>query len=241
MKPTTCDNITTYSFDNFADHIKVLNVVSSRLGGTSGEKFRSLNIAFHVGDNKEYVINNRKLLSEVLSVSREALTCGEQVHGAQVRIVTVDSVGRGSGSLMDAFPATDSLITDIPETPLLIQTADCAAVSFYDPVSSAVGIAHAGRKGAESEITVKTIEAMHNAYGSCAENLIVGIGPCIYPCCYDMDLPGLIKKQLLAAGVKPENIEESKICTSCNNDIFYSYRADNKTTGRFGNIIMLQK
>ncbi len=241
MKPTTNDNISTYSFDAFAEYPEMLNIASSRLGGISQGSYSSLNIAFHVDDNENAVLENRKLLCKALSIDADTLTCGEQVHGAQVEAVTEKSAGKGSRSLQDAFTDTDSLITNVPKVPLLIQTADCAAVSLYDPVNHAIGIAHAGRKGTESEIVIKTTEEMHDIYGTCTENLVVSIGPCIYPCCYDMDLPSLIKAQLLESGVKPENIEESGICTSCNNDIFFSYRADGKKTGRFANIVMIQK
>lgn len=241
MKQTKQGNITTYSFEIFDKYPEILNIASARLGGVSKGDFSSLNIAFHVVDDPKNVTRNRKLLADALQINAEALTCGEQVHDAQVEVVTSKSAGRGSGSLEDAFQSTDSLITNVSGVPLMIQTADCAAVSFYDPVNHAIGIAHAGRKGTTDEIVLKTIETMHDTFGTCSENLVVGIGPCIYPCCYDMDLPGLIREQLLTAGVKPENIEESGICTSDNNDIFYSYRADGKTTGRFANIIMLQK
>ncbi len=241
MKSTTNDNITTYYFNIFDRYPEVLNFALSRLGGMSQGEYGSLNIAFHVGDTPEHVLENRKLLADAILIDADAFTCGEQVHGAQVAVINAKTAGRGAKSLADAIPGTDSLITNVPGVPLMIQTADCAAVSLYDPKNQAIGVAHAGRKGSEAEITLKTMEAMHDTYGSCAENLVVGIGPCIYPCCYDMDLPGLIKEQLLAAGVKPENIEESRICTSCDNDIFFSYRADDRVTGRFANILMLRE
>jgi polyphenol oxidase len=241
MKHRKTGDISTFSFDLFNMYPEVLNTATTRLSGTSKGDYSSLNIAFHVDDDPKLVKKNRKLLSEALHINSSRLTCGQQVHGARVEVVTANSAGRGSESLADAFKGVDSLITDLYDTPLLIQTADCAAVSIYDPANHAIGIAHAGRVGAEKEIVLKTIEAMRDNFGSCANNLIVGIGPCIHKCCYDMDLPGLIHEQLLTTGVKPESIEESDICTSDNNDLFFSYRADGKVTGRFANIIMLQK
>jgi copper oxidase (laccase) domain-containing protein len=48
------------------------------------------------------------------------------------------------------------------------------------------------------------------------------------------------KIQLLAAGLKEQNIEVSKLCTGCANDRFYSFRTEGDT-GRFGAGIMLKK
>jgi YfiH family protein len=40
------------------------------------------------------------------------------------------------------------------------------------------------------------------------------------------------RRQLVAAGVPPKNIEVSRLCTKCNNDLLFSYRAEKGRTGR---------
>jgi polyphenol oxidase len=47
-----------------------------------------------------------------------------------------------------------------------------------------------------------------------------------------LDLAEANRQQLLAAGVSARNIEVSKLCTRCNNDLLFSYRAENSKTGR---------
>ena len=42
------------------------------------------------------------------------------------------------------------------------------------------------------------------------------------------------KEQLEETGIPIQNIEVAKICTKCNNTLFFSSRHDNGRTGRFG-------
>jgi len=47
-----------------------------------------------------------------------------------------------------------------------------------------------------------------------------------------LDLVEANRQQLLAAGVPKKNIESSPLCTNCNPDILFSYRAEKGKTGR---------
>jgi polyphenol oxidase len=47
-----------------------------------------------------------------------------------------------------------------------------------------------------------------------------------------LDLARANRRQLLAAGVPGKNIEVSELCTKCNNDLLFSYRAEKGKTGR---------
>ncbi len=47
-----------------------------------------------------------------------------------------------------------------------------------------------------------------------------------------LDLAEANRRQLLAAGLLAKNIEVSKLCTKCNNDLLFSYRAEKGKTGR---------
>ena len=51
------------------------------------------------------------------------------------------------------------------------------------------------------------------------------------------DLPEANRRRLEAAGVK--HVEPSGLCTACRTDLFYSHRAENGQTGRFGAILIL--
>lgn len=47
-----------------------------------------------------------------------------------------------------------------------------------------------------------------------------------------LDVAEANRRQLLAAGVPPKNIEVLQFCTMCNNDLLFSYRAEIGRTGR---------
>jgi YfiH family protein len=49
-----------------------------------------------------------------------------------------------------------------------------------------------------------------------------------------VDLHAANRRQLLAAGLLPEHVEVSDLCTGCRTDLFYSYRVERRETGRFG-------
>jgi copper oxidase (laccase) domain-containing protein len=57
---------------------------------------------------------------------------------------------------------------------------------------------------------------------------------------YYLDISKILKMQLLACGIKDKNIEISKECSCCNNDKYFSYRA-NKNDGRFAGVILMKK
>jgi len=105
---------------------------------------------------------------------------------------------------------------------------------------------------------------MEKEFGSLAENIVVGIGPSIGPCCYKVG-PDIISQfentfhttkglivnksddgtgyldlwkanldQLIHAGIERSNIELARICTQDNSALFFSYRHQQGDTGRFG-------
>ncbi len=56
-----------------------------------------------------------------------------------------------------------------------------------------------------------------------------------------LDLWETNRNQLLLAGLQPNHIEVSGICTSCQKEHFYSYRAEQGKTGRFPSILALRR
>lgn len=51
---------------------------------------------------------------------------------------------------------------------------------------------------------------------------------------YHFDLPAANKKLMLKAGILPENLEVSDLCTCCHEDLFYSYRRSSKAGEKSG-------
>lgn len=112
----------------------------------------------------------RNLLSESSGVPEHWATV-EQVHGDDVVRV------RGPGG---AGPA-DALWTTTKDLALAIFTADCFGVVLGGP--GAVGVAHAGWRGARSEIVSLLRREMEIAgHGP----VRAAIGPGIGPCCFEV-------------------------------------------------------
>ena len=57
---------------------------------------------------------------------------------------------------------------------------------------------------------------------------------------YYIDTLEINRQILLEAGLKEENIIDSKICTVCNSDVFHSYRAERDLSGRAISLISMK-
>lgn len=241
-----------------------------RLGGVSAGDFASFNLAFHVGDRPEQVRKNRQKMVTLINGDLASLVAAEQVHGHHVSVVGLRERGRGSTAYDSALPGTDALITNVPGIILSTYYADCVPVFFLDPVHKAVALAHAGWKGTVQQIVVHTVKKMTALYGTNPAECLAAIGPSIGKCCFQvdepvwkqfartienynkfssfrvpekwfLDLPGINEHLLIQNGFRRENITQSGLCTSCHNDIFFSYRKDGGKTGRQAALIMLKE
>ncbi len=225
---------------------------TDRWNGVSKSPYNTLNLALHVGDKKEDVFKNRRLLAKELGVDSESFAWMNQVHSD-----TIVTVTKGVEVL-----ETDGLITTQPELSLMVLVADCVPILFYDPRQKIIAVAHAGREGSFLNIAGKMILKLEKEFNSSPQDVKVFLGPSIQKECYRVDqkiikrferqwgkkyiyhhinlnLPLLNQDQLLKTGVKKENISSSKICNHCDQNYFSYRRAKNNQTGRFAGIIKL--
>jgi YfiH family protein len=181
----------------------------------------------------------------VEATGAERLLLLRQVHGVRV-------VFPGDG---EERPEADGWAGCPEEGVLLgVLTADCLPALLCHPPSRTVGLAHAGWRGAAAGVASAALKAM----GVAAEEVVAALGPSIHSCCYQvgeevaaavgrasphlsrwpdqpgryrLDLPGLVRGQLVEAGMKPSAIEVLPLCTACRADLFYSHRRD-RSRGR---------
>jgi copper oxidase (laccase) domain-containing protein len=152
------------------------------------------------------------------------LLTAQQIHGDKIAIVD-RSFDHDTG-----FAGCDGLITNQRRIALGIHVADCCAIYIVDPKTPAIGLVHSGKKGTELAIVSKAIQQMRERFGSDPAELIVQLSPCIRPPHYEIDFAAKIIEQFRASGVK--NIHDSGVCTACDIDHYYSYRAEKGKTGR---------
>ncbi len=246
-----------YQTNILKEFSSITHAFTTKDGGVSNEPYSSLNLAFHVGDEKSDVIKNHSLLAKELNYNVNSLVHMKQIHSNLVHIV--DEKDDFSNP-----PMCDALITDKKETPLMVMSADCAPILFYDDVKKVIAVAHAGRQGTFHNIVSNVIESFQRNYQSNSKDIYAAIGASIGVCCYEvgeeinkealkrgyhyamtqrddsfyLDVTSILKVQLLTSGMLEENIEISQECSCCKNDRYFSYRADG-ITGRFAGVLVL--
>jgi YfiH family protein len=258
-------------FANLSKHKGIRHFVSTRTGGFSNSPYNSLNLALHVGDDPDKVLKNRKRLAQAIGIPLDQFTIAKQIHSGTVTVISEAMKGRGSTNQEDAVEATDAMVTDVPGICLIILVADCVPMLFFDPARNVIAAAHAGWRGTLQFIALHTARAMEKDFGCSPHDILVGMGPSIGPCCYEvgpeviaqakavlssrqeyirheskdgkgyLDLQEANRDQLVEAGIRRENIETANQCTSHNAHIFFSYRHQQGETGRFGAGICMVK
>lgn len=217
------------------------------------------NMSLFYGDTKDSLNNRRDFLNN-LGIDYRDLVCAQQIHGSNIKDIKEEDRGRGALSYTDAIASTDAFITDKKNLPLAIFTADCLSLFLFDPITPSVGLIHAGWRSTKEAITTQAIQLMKEKFSTPAEDLRVGFGPAIRNCCcqvgeefnnfspedivkrngyYYLDLIQINKKQALELGVKDKNIIDCRICTSCQNKEFFSYRREGDICSRMMSVIML--
>lgn len=190
-----------------------------------------------------------------LGIEKSSLARLEQVHKGKVVKIGKKTV------LSKEISGCDAAVTDVKGIALSVRTADCLPIFLYDPLNGAIGIAHAGWRSTKERLAGNTVEAMNENFKSEPSRMIIGLGPAIRQCCYEVnseflvhfpdsvvkmahryyfDLVGENVEQLISCGVLSKNIYDCGVCTSCRNDEFYSYRREKDKAGRILSVIMLK-
>ena len=219
---------------------------STRLGGVSEGAFASLNLGILTEDDPASVVENRVRLCDAVGADPDGATMAWQRHGA----IVARAQSRGIVMPGTVYDHCDGLWSDEPGRAMLLLTADCLpiAVARTGGGRPAVEILHAGWRGLLAGLVVAGVRAIG------ARGLRAVIGPSIGPCCYEvgeevadpfrqafgedvvrdgkLDLWTAAERALRAAGC--EHVDRFDICTSCEEDRFFSHRRDHGRTGRQG-------
>lgn len=186
---------------------------STRKGGVSSGQYATLNLGFNKGDSHDAVMDNFKRLCRALDIDPCDTVFSDQVHGDRVAMVGAGDRGKGAFRKSDILRA-DGLMTGEERVALVTFYADCVPLFFLDPVHRAIALSHAGWRGTVACIGARTLEAMGREFGTRPGECLVGIGPSIGPCCFEVDHPvaqqfALIFKKYRDAIIKP-GIEPGK-------------------------------
>lgn len=203
------------------------------------------NLALHVGDDAQAVLQRRRDLMSSLSLPSDPAWL-EQIHSNHCVIVE-----------SDPQRTADAAITRSNAQPLAIMTADCLPILLCDKAGTEIAAIHAGWKGLLNGIVENTLYKLH----ANPNELLAWIGPAICEQCYETgeemrdayisrypftkaafsnktlrphtNLPKLAQLILNNSGVTA--VTQSQACTFCE-DEFYSYRR-HAQTGRIATLI----
>lgn len=246
-----------------AENIAVPHAFTTRFGGVSEGYLSSLNIGTSRGDTREHVEENYAILGRALGFDPHNAVLSRQVHSDTVHVVTEQD--RGAGLYSPHLPDCDGLVTDVPGLALVVFSADCTPILFYDPVTGAVGAAHAGWRGTVAGIGARVVETMARVYGSCPGDIRAAVGPNIGACHFETheDVPQALLQAFgpeMQAYIRPHgekylidlkavnawilrragvgSVEVSEACTVCQSDRFWSHRVTQGKRGTQGAVIV---
>jgi copper oxidase (laccase) domain-containing protein len=170
-------------------------------------------------------------IRNTIGVGDWALFTAQQIHGNKIAVIDPESCsGSRVGCEGREFRGCDGIITNQSGIVLGVYVADCCAVYIVDPKTPVISLVHSGRKGTELGIVTNAIKQMMDRFGSDPANMIVQLSPCIRPPHYEVDFAAQISHQCRASGVK--TIYDTGVCTACELNRYYSYRAEKGKTGR---------
>ena len=251
-----------------AEGITAPHAFTTRHGGVSLGVLGSMNLTVRLDEEDWNVEENYRILGSALGFGLHDLVLTRQIHSDIVRVVTHADC---NGCFHRDYPQCDALVTNDPGVALTVFTADCTPILFHDPVTGAVGAAHAGWRGTAQDIGGKTVQAMVREYGCDPANIRAAIGPNVGFCHFETD--GDVPEALLAAygeEIRPyiqferykngkyyvdlkavnafslrragvRHIEISEDCTMCRTDRYWSHRVTGNIRGSQGAIIVCKE
>lgn len=234
--------------------------LTTRVGGTGGGPFESLNLGHASGSEPQVLAAHRRIVETALNLNGFSWSVAKQVHGCRIAAASP----RDSA----AHPDTDALEVRTPGVIAAVMLADCHPIILFDPERRAALVCHAGWRGTSAGMADAAVEAMIRS-GSRLETLAAATGPGIGSCCYQvgedlrmafeeagsetagifrpdkaagkwrLDLEAANLARLRRAGIREENLGSGGFCTSCRPDEFYSWRKEKGLTERHAAIVAL--
>ena len=213
---------------------------------------------------QKLLTESRVLLTHQASLGSKFIYLN-QVHGD--RIAVLDDPARFKNNGFYRLPETDGVLTQRPDLTLLVMTADCLSIFFSAGKQERhwVGVVHAGWKGTQKEIAKQAFYLIQQESQCDPSEVRVTFGPRIGKKQYEVgpefkeylpwnaptgqspiivkrdklyfDLAGENRRQLIAAGARPDHIRDLEICTVSENDDYYSFRKEKDGVGRIVSFI----
>jgi YfiH family protein len=236
--------------NHFPSNVKLLSTQRFIEGGKSTNNFENFNLALHVNDNPDRVLENRKILKKKYDLPSEPQWIS-QVHSSKC----IDAAN------IDSIIEADASFTSKVGVVCAIMTADCLPVFISNKDGTKVGLAHAGWRGLISGV----IENLIKSFNSDGDNLLVHLGPAISKESFEVGeevrrlylaennnfersfmtknnkifLDLYDAARVILDGFQIESISGGDRCTFRESSDFFSYRRDGINSGRMAHLIWM--
>ena len=172
----------------------------------------------------------------------QGLGAGAAVHSRQVHGPRVSHHLRGVDPVdgLRVVDPGDGHVTREVALLLTVTVADCVPVYVVDPARKAIGLFHAGWRGAAAGVLEEGLDAMAGRFGSRPSDCLIHLGVSICGDCYEvgpevfaalgeevgstLDLRAVLRGRALSRGVPSDGITTDHQCTLCDQDRFFSHR-----------------
>lgn len=263
MQEVRKGDVLYFTFPSLSQYKDFIHGFSSRLGGVSEGEFAGMNLSFSRGDEKNRVMENFRRIAAAIGFDDAGIVCSDQTHTNCVREVTEEDCGKGylrekdyrdvDGLITDR---PDVMLTTFYADCVPLFFVDpvhrAVGLSHSGWRGTVMDIAGAtvqamekryGTKPSELyaaigpsicqdcyEVSEDIVEQFREQYErELWDGLFYGKGGGKY----QLNLWEACRQNLLRAGLAPEHIEVTDLCTCCNPQVLFSHRASH---GRRGNL-----
>lgn len=263
------NGVTYLTFPALEDTGLVRHAFSTRLGGVSEGKFATMNFTFTRGDDPDHVRENYHRMAEALGVDEERMTLSWQTHTATVRAVTAEDAGKGIArerdyqdvdGLITNVPGI-TLVTFYADcVPLYLLDPVHRAIGLSHSGWRGT-VARMGRAtiaamqkeyGTRPEDLIVCIgpsicQDCFEVGAEVVQEFYTGFDPCYHSQLayaksngkYQLDLWRANEIIFTEAGVRPEHIHTTDICTHCNPELLFSHRSSGNERGNLAAFLCL--
>jgi hypothetical protein len=249
---------------------EIVHGFTTRYGGVSKGYLGTMNVSFHRGDIPENVMENHRRLGSAIGYDYNKLVFSDQIHETRIHKVTEEDMGKGIvrpsdiigiDGLMTNVPGIPLMTFYADCVPIYFYDPVKKVVALNhsgwkgtvgkisavmisrlheeygceaSDIICAIGpsICHSCYEVSEDVALQFKKAYSHEQYESMIEAKENGK--------YQLDLHRANYYNLTNAGVKPENIDITDICTCCNPNLLFSHRASHGNRGNLGAVIMLK-
>ena len=271
LKQNIIGDLEYLTFPILSETGMVNHLFTTRFGGVSKGIYASMNLSYTRGDIKEAVDENFRRITAVFDSSPKNIVCSDQTHTTNIRLVTKNDCGKGviypkDYSDIDGLITNEPeiiLATFYADcVPLYFVDTEHHAIGLshsgwrgtvekmgectLKAMKDAFGTRPQAVKAAIGpsicqdcyEVSQDVAERFMNLFTDCPSEILVQgkeKGK------YQLNLWEANRKILLDAGIYPENIAVTDICTCCNPNYLFSHRASQGKRGNLAAMIELRK